>query len=124
MSGPHHGPFTNLSNLQGQLHLIGTHLVLQSLPDSSQLEYEEHDFLSVNLAKLKKKIVVNAREVAMRWASLPKGPGKGLGQVCWALRYLGRREVVFSTSGQASHFAAAAFIGGCWIFCLIKLSSR
>lgn len=68
--------------------------------------------------------MANAREVAMRWASLPEGPGKGLGQVCWALRYLGRREVVSPTPGQASHFAAAAFIGGCWIFCLIKLSSK
>lgn len=43
-------------------------------------------------------------------------------------RHFGHRpgtpELSGSSPGQASHFAAAAFIGGCWIFCLIKLSSK
>lgn len=41
-----------------------------------------------------------------------------------ALDYLGRRAGVFSIPSQASYFAVAAPMGGCWIFCLIKLSSK
>lgn len=58
--------------------------------------------------------------------SLLKNPGKYLGSgVVMALSYLGRRDGVSSTTNQANYFvAAAAPRGGCWIFCLIKLSSK